>query len=164
MALRRYGAAARGDPLYQAGVILGKLIRSVYLCDYFAQAPFRREVLRILSHGESVHALQRAIHHGRPVAQRGRRPEEWLAQSGALALLTNLTLAWNTHHMDRVIGQWAETHPEWVNPDILRHISPVRHGHINFRGVLRFAVSVHRERLLAPGSIRSADSRAAPQS
>jgi TnpA family transposase len=93
MALRRYGSAARGEPLYGTGVALGKLVLTCYLCDYLSQPDFRREVLRILGHGESVHALQRAIHHGRPVSKRGRRREALVAQSGALALLTNITMS-----------------------------------------------------------------------
>jgi len=32
-------------------------------------------------------------------SRRGRRTEELIAQSGALALVTNLVMAWNTHHM-----------------------------------------------------------------
>ena len=47
MALRRYGSAARGEPLYGAGVALGKLVLTSYLCDFLSQPDFRREVLRI---------------------------------------------------------------------------------------------------------------------
>jgi TnpA family transposase len=147
MALRRYGSAARGEPLYGAGVALGKLVLTSYLCDYLAQPDFRREVLRILGHGESVHALQRAIHHGRPVPKRGRRREESIAQSGALALLTNIAMAWNTHHMDRVHKAWRQEEPDKFDLLMLRHITPVRFEHINFRGVFAFLMGPFRERL-----------------
>ena len=42
-ALVRYGAAARGDPLYEALVQLGQLLRTVFLADSFVNEPFRRE-------------------------------------------------------------------------------------------------------------------------
>jgi TnpA family transposase len=59
LALERFGAAARADPIHKAGNALGKLLRSLFLCDYLSNPAFRREVLRILNHGESVHTLQR---------------------------------------------------------------------------------------------------------
>tara|TARA_R110001592_G_scaffold254129_3_gene517540 strand:- start:89926 stop:92844 length:2919 start_codon:yes stop_codon:yes gene_type:complete len=149
MALRRYGAAAQGEPLHGAGVALGKLALTSYLCDYLAKPEFRREVLRILGHGESVHALQRAIHHGRPVPKRGRRPEELAATSGALALLTNITMAWNTHHMDRVLKEWQCKEPEKIGTDMIKHITPVRFEHINFRGVFAFHIGPYRDRLFS---------------
>jgi hypothetical protein len=45
----RYGSAARGDPLYEAMVQVGKLLRTVFLCDYFVNEAFRRELLRVLT-------------------------------------------------------------------------------------------------------------------
>jgi hypothetical protein len=116
-------------------------------------------VLRILGHGESVHALQRAIHHGRPVPKRGRRPEELAATSGALALLTNITMAWNTHHMDSVHKDWQDSGPEKIDTQMLRHITPVRFEHINFRGVFAFHIGPYRDRLFGgshKGSHRAA--------
>jgi TnpA family transposase len=49
--LARYGSAARGDPLYEAMVQVGKLLRTVFLCDYFVNEAFRRELLRVLNRG-----------------------------------------------------------------------------------------------------------------
>jgi TnpA family transposase len=63
---------------------LGQLLRTLFLCDYLSHEGFRREVLRILNHGESVHTLQRAIHFGSIAAARGRRREELVAISGSL--------------------------------------------------------------------------------
>ena len=42
--LARYGSASRGDPLYEAMVQVGKLLRTVFLCDYFVNEAFRREL------------------------------------------------------------------------------------------------------------------------
>lgn len=45
----RYGSASRGDPLYEAVVHLGRLLRTVFPCDYFLNDTFRRELLRVLN-------------------------------------------------------------------------------------------------------------------
>jgi len=62
---RRRSWAARGNPLYEALVHLGRLLRTVFLADYFVNAVFRRELLRVLNRGEAVNALKRAIYTGR---------------------------------------------------------------------------------------------------
>jgi TnpA family transposase len=36
----RFGSASRGDPLYEAVVHLGRLLRTVFLCDYFLKTSF----------------------------------------------------------------------------------------------------------------------------
>jgi hypothetical protein len=37
-------------------VHLGRLLRTVFLCDYFLNEVFRRELLRVLNRGEAVNA------------------------------------------------------------------------------------------------------------
>jgi TnpA family transposase len=53
-ALARFGSSARGDPIYEAGVQLGRLLRTTFLADYFVNASFRRELRRVLNRGEAV--------------------------------------------------------------------------------------------------------------
>jgi TnpA family transposase len=71
-ALDRFGSAAAGDPVYEAGDALGKLLRTLYLCDYLSNQVFRTEILDLLNQGEAVHSLQRAIHNGMITAKHGR--------------------------------------------------------------------------------------------
>ncbi len=71
--LERYGSAARGDPVYQAGVALGQIILSLYLCDYLANPDFRAVILKLLNYGESIHTLRRAIYVGSVTSKRGCR-------------------------------------------------------------------------------------------
>ena len=51
-------------------VQVSKLLRTVFLCDYFVNEAFRRELLRVLNRGEAVNALQRSIYVGRVAATR----------------------------------------------------------------------------------------------
>src|SRR3546814_4640850 len=53
-ALARFGSAARGDPIYEAGVQLGRLLRTAFLADYFVKDAFRNELRRVLNRGEAV--------------------------------------------------------------------------------------------------------------
>jgi hypothetical protein len=144
--------AAQGDRTHSAGNSLGRLIRTIYLCDYFSNPVFRRELHRILNHGESVHALERAIYVGRVAPARGRRPDESVAISGALTLLTNLVMAWTTSRAQTIIDARATTHSERVSPELLAHISPAHFGNVNFRGTFRFAVDRYRDRILGPAA------------
>jgi TnpA family transposase len=104
-ALDRFGSAAVGDPVYEAGDSLGKLVRTLYLCDYFGNPVFRTEILDLLNQGEAVHSLQRAVYDGMITAKHGRTMEELGAISGALTLLANIVMAWNTHQLQIAIDR-----------------------------------------------------------
>ena len=62
---------------------------------------------RVLAQGESIHQLQRAIFAGRIEAKHGRSLREVVAISGALTLLTNIVMAWNTAAMQEVVDRGA---------------------------------------------------------
>jgi len=143
-ALDRYGAAARGDAVYEAGAALGKLLLTLYLCDYLGNREFRYEILDLLNQGEAVHSLQRAIHNGSIPAKRGRTTQQLEAISGSLTLLANIVMTWNTHHIQRT----ADRDPSAFSNDVLAHIAPIGHGHINLRGVMTFDLGHNRSALL----------------
>lgn len=152
-ALERLGSAAAGDPMRDAADALGKLLRTIFLCDFLTQPGFRRELRTLLNRGESVHQLQRAIYHGRLGHQRGRRREELVAVSGAHALLTNAVIAWNTMKMQEVVDRWKAARQP-VEDTWIRRMGPVHFGHINFRGTIAFPVSEHAEALLERAASR----------
>lgn len=154
-ALARFGAAARGDPLYEAGVQLGRLLRTVFLCDYFVNSAFRRELLRVLNRGEAVNALKQALYAGRVAGYQAKRDEEMRAVADALSLLANLVMAWNTTQMQAVIDGWSEP----VSAELIGRIVPTRIEGINLRGIFRFPIGRFADRLL-PSSASTA--RAAP--
>jgi TnpA family transposase len=140
----RFGSANRGDPAASAGEALGKLLRTLYLCDYLGNPSFRTEILDLLNQGESVHSLERAIHTGSIGAKRGRTTEQLAAISGALSLLANTIMAWNTQHMQVVTRQM----PDLFLDELVGQIAPVAHAHINMRGIFTFDLGLHRKTLL----------------
>src|SRR3954451_18021938 len=113
-ALARYGSAAAGDPVYNAGDGMGRLLRTLYLCDYLSNPAFRLEILDLLNQGEAVHSLQRAIHNRMITAKHGRTMEELGTISGALTLLANIVMAWNTHRIQAMIDASPGDHPDEV--------------------------------------------------
>ena len=103
VALARFGSASSDRAVYRAGVHLGRLVRSIYLCDYFLSEELRRMINRILVHGEAVHTLQRAINAGSFSKPRGQHEDDLYAVSGALTLMTNLCLAWTTNKIQETL-------------------------------------------------------------
>jgi len=114
--LNRFGSASRGDPLYEAGVHLGRLLRTVFLGDYFVLPVFRRELLRVLNRGESVNSLKRAVYAGRVAGHQAKRMDEMQAVADALSLLANIVMAWNTAQMQSVLDRWSEGRGRVVPP------------------------------------------------
>lgn len=146
-ALERLGSAAKGERLFAAADELGKLLRTIFLCDYFSKPAFRREMHSLLNKGESVHQLQRVVHQGRIGTQRARRGSELWAISGAHTLLTNCVIGWNTMKMQQVVDAWKlERHP--IEDDWVRRMGPGHSSHINFHGTLAFNVQDHSDALL----------------
>lgn len=143
-ALEHYGSAAQGDHVYEAGVGVGKLLRTVYLCDYLSITEFRRTIEDLQNQGEAVHSLQRKIHDGAITAKLGRSPEQMIAISGALTLLTNIVMAWNTHHIQARADQHRTIFPD----NLVSHIAPIGHAHINMRGIISFDFGKARLALL----------------
>ena len=153
--IERHGSAAQGTPAYECGTFLGKVLRSLFLLDYLIKPDFRREVHRLLSQGESLHLLQRALMAGRIEAKHGRTLAEATAISGAITLLTNVVMAWNTNAMQTVIDRLPpDTFPE----QHLAHIAPVAHRHINMNGRIRFAVEEY-DRLARVGGRKNRGAR-----
>ena len=123
-----------------------KLLRSIYLCDYFGNKEFRDGVLDLLNQGEAVHSLQRAIQPGTIGARHGRSAEQMQVISGALTLLTNIVMAWNTQRIQSLRDQ----NPDGFPDDIVARLAPIAHAHINMRGVISFHLDKAAKGLIVP--------------
>lgn len=155
VALQRFGSAAQGDPIHRAADHLGKLLRTLFLCDFFSNAEFRRELRTLLNRGESVHQLQRAIYSSKVQHDRGRRQDEMIAISGSLTLLTNLVIGWNTQRMQATVDAWRGK-GQRIDDDWLRRMGPAHFAHVNFRGILSFPIQQYQDALLEAGPRRRA--------
>ncbi len=146
-ALARFGSAAKGEPVYEAGVQLGRLLRTAFLTDYFVKTPFRQELRRVLNRGEAVNSLKRAIYTGRISAAQAKRPDEMQAVADGLSLVANTVMAWNTMQMQAVVNRWANRR-QVIEADIMAKIAPTRLSGINLRGVFRFPVEKYAADLM----------------
>jgi TnpA family transposase len=149
----RFGSASRGDPLYEAVAHLGRLLRTVFLCDYFLNDVFRRELLRVLNRGEAVNALKRSIYTGRVASHQAKQSEEMQAIADALSLLANIVMAWNTAQMQKVLDHWAQRRSGVVPPELIGRIAPTRTEGINLRGVFRFPVERYADKILPSAAV-----------
>ncbi len=135
-ALRQCGAGRSG---VSRGDQLGKLLRTLFLCDYFSNEEFRRELHTLLNRGELVNQVQRATYMGRVAPERGRRRDEMIAISGAFTLLANFVIAWNTHRVRETVDRWRQKE-QVIGDDWLRRKGSAHFAHVNFRGTLSFAL------------------------
>jgi len=159
-ALARFGSAARGDPIYEAGVQLGRLLRTVFLADYFVNPAFRRELRRVLNRGEAVNALKRAIYTGRVSPAQAKRADEMQAVADALSLLANIVMAWNTAQMQTVLNRWANRR-QIIPAELIGRIAPTRLEGINLRGVFRFPIDLYADQILPSQGPEGEQQRAA---
>jgi len=146
-ALARFGSAAQGDPIYEAGVQLGRLLRTAFLADYFVKDAFRNELRRVLNRGEAVNALKRAIYTGRISPAQAKRVDEMQAVADALSLMANIVMAWNTLQMQIVLDRWSNRR-QVIPPELIGKIAPTRLESINLRGVFRFPVDRYADQIL----------------
>ena len=154
-ALARFGSDARGQPLYDGGVHLGRLLRSIFLIDYFTSPAFRRELRHALNRGEAVHTVQRAIHQGKIPLELARQPHALIAVSSSLTLLTNALMAWNTQHMQRALDTVERLGETPAQAEYLRRIAPTALEGINLRGTFDFPVAQYVGRLM-PSTVTAA--------
>jgi TnpA family transposase len=146
--LTRFGSAARGDPLYEVGVVIGRLLRTVFLADYFINPAFRRELLRVLNRGEATNALKRLIYTGRVANYQAKSEDEMQAVADALSLLANIVMAWNTAKMQAIFDRWAQRRSGAVPPALIGRVAPTRTEGLNMRGVFSFPIEQYADQLL----------------
>ncbi|OPA02041.1 hypothetical protein BHL27_06700 [Bacillus cereus] len=98
---------------------------------------YRRKILTQLNRGESRHSLARAVMYGKKgvLYQSYREGQE--DQLGALGLIVNAIVVWNTRYMTVALDAIRENGVEIDKEDIQR-LSPVGHEHINIVGRYSF--------------------------
>jgi hypothetical protein len=101
--IRALQRAGRPVVLARAIAEIGKVVRTIATLDYATRPEQRRRILIQLNRQESRHALARAVCHGRrgQIHQAYRSGQE--QQLGALGLVTNAIVLWNTTYMNHAI-------------------------------------------------------------
>lgn len=118
---------------------LGRLIKTLYLLRFIDDESYRRRILVQLNRGEGRHQLARVIFHGKRGELRQRYREGQEDQLGALGLVVNLVVLWNTIYMDAAIDQLVAEGYE-VRPEDVARLSPLSFRHINMLGRYAFTL------------------------
>jgi TnpA family transposase len=130
----------RPSTLTRAIGALGRVAKTLYLLSYIDDEAYRRRILTQLNRGESRHGVARAIFHGQRGEVRQRYREGQEDQLGALGLVVNVVVLWNTLYMDAALAQLRRQGIEAKADDVAR-LSPLGHENINFLGRYSFALS-----------------------
>jgi TnpA family transposase len=129
--------STRPSGLAQAIMEAGRINKTLYLLNYIDDEDYRRRILTQLNRGEGRHAVARAICYGQRGEIRKRYREGQEDQLGALGLVTNAVVLWNTLYMQEALSHLRSAGENPSNENITR-LSPLMHGHINMLGHYTF--------------------------
>lgn len=118
---------------------LGRVEKTLYLLAYVQDEAYRRRILVQLNRGEGRHAVARAVFHGRKGELRQRYREGMEDQLGALGLVVNAIVLWNTRYMGVALSDLQRSGTV-VNDEDVARLSPLLHEHVNMLGRYDFTL------------------------
>ena len=119
---------------------VGRVAKTLYLLNYLDDEAYRRRILTQLNRGESRHGVARAIFHGQRGELRQRYREGQEDQLGALGLVVNAVVLWNTRYLDMALMQ-ARASGMVVKPEDVERLSPLLLDHVNVLGRYEFVLT-----------------------
>jgi TnpA family transposase len=137
--LRMLGRDGRPSPLGQAFAEYGRIAKTLHLLALVdpVDEGYRRTIHRQLTVQESRHRLARKIFHGQRGELRQAYREGQEDQLGALGLVLNAVVLWNTRYIDAAVASLRDSgHP--VRDEDVARLSPLGHAHINMLGRYTF--------------------------
>jgi TnpA family transposase len=117
-----------------------RVAKTLYLLNYLDDESYRRRIFTQLNRGESRHGVARAIFHGQRGDLRQRYREGQEDQLGALGLVVNAVVLWNTRYLDAALGQ-VRAAGLAVKPEDVERLSPLLLGHVNVQGRYEFTLT-----------------------
>ena len=129
----------RPTKLAQAVAEPGRIDKSIHSLTYVDDESKRRRTLTQLNRGEDRHKLGRAVFHGKRGELRQRYQEGQEDQLGALGLVVNIIVLWNTLYIERLSSNSAPRDFP-CSRKMSARLSPLIYEHINLLG--RYAFSV----------------------
>ena len=114
----------RPHSLARGVAAVGRVAKTRYLLAYLDDESYRRRILVQLNKGERRHSLARAIFHGQrgELRQRYRQGQE--DQLGALGLVLNCVVLWNTRYLDAAV-QHLTQEGQVIDPEVSGTTIPV---------------------------------------
>ena len=130
----------RPSSLTKAIIEAGRINKTLYLLNYIDDEDYRRRILTQLNRGEGRHAVARVICHGQRGEIRKRYREGQEDQLGALGLVTNAVVLWNTLYMQAALDHLRQQ-PQEIREEDEKRLSPLLYGHVNVLGHYSFTLA-----------------------
>ena len=137
--MRTLQVGDRPTRLAQAIAEFGRIDRTLHTLTYIDDEAKRRGTLSQLNRGEGRHSVARAVFHGKRGELRQHYREGQEDQLGALGLVLNMIVLWNTVYMEAALDRLRQDGYPVQNEDVAR-LSPLLHEHINMLGRYSFSV------------------------
>ena len=125
--------------LAQAIAEFGRIEKTLHSLNMLDDETKRRGTLSQLNRGEGRHSLARAVFHGKRGELRQRYREGQEDQLGALGLVVNMIVLWNTIYTEAALEQLRKE-GFLIRDEGAARLSPLIHDHINLLGRYSFAM------------------------
>ena len=119
---------------------LGRIFKTKHNLTYIDDEAYRRKILTQLNRGESRHSLARAVWYGKKGELHQNYREGQEDQLGALGLIVNAIVIWNTRYMELALDTIRDRGNILEYEDVQR-LSPLGYDHINIVGKYSFNLS-----------------------
>ena len=119
---------------------VGRVAKTLYLLDFFTDESYRRRVQTQLNRGETRGGMARHFRHGEGGVMRQRYKVGMEAQLGALGLVLNAALIWNTLYAQAALELLGAMGHQILEEDVAR-LSPLKWAHVNVLGRFEFTMS-----------------------
>ena len=129
----------KATELQKALMCIGRINKTIYMLNIMDNPVFRRRVLTQLNIHEGRHSLARTSFHGRRGELRKKYREGQEDQLGALGLVVNMMVLWNTSYMNQAVNHLQDQGVDVISEDLAR-LSPFGYKHINFLGRYTFSL------------------------
>jgi TnpA family transposase len=131
--LKKLSASPRQNRLNQALREMGRIERSIFICDWLLDTKLRRRSHAILNKGESRHALARAVFLHQLGELRSRIAETMAYRASGLNLVINAIILWNTVYLSRAVD-YVRGQGIVIPDELLSQVAPLPWAHIALTG------------------------------
>lgn len=138
--MRTLQVSDRPTQLALALAEFGRIEKTLHALNYIDDENRRRATLLQLNRGEGRHSLARDVFLGKRGELRQKYREGQEDQLGALGLVVNVIVLWNTVYLDAVVAQLRREGFKVKDEDVARLSPFVHERHINLLGGYSFAM------------------------
>ena len=131
--IRMISRDGRPTGLGEAFTHYGRIFKTLHILQVLHDESYRRMISSQLNLHESRNGLARRIRHGQHGQLRERYREGMEDQLGALGLVLNATVLWNTIYMDKARDQ-HQADGRAIPDQTLESLTPLIFEHLNFSG------------------------------